>query len=159
MRPVTGEAVRYFTGKPCKRGHIAERYVRDRMCVECHRAAKQKWIKANREKDRARQRAWLALNRERVNEQRKAYRHRELVENAARRAFKLQATPPWVDMEAIKAVYAEAERLTRETGTPHEVDHIIPLQHPMVCGLHVHTNLRAIPASENRAKGNRWEAV
>lgn len=27
---------RYFTGKPCKRGHICDRYVLRRVCVECH---------------------------------------------------------------------------------------------------------------------------
>ena len=28
---------RYFTGKPCKRGHVAERYVSVSQCVECKR--------------------------------------------------------------------------------------------------------------------------
>lgn len=28
---------RYFTGKPCKRGHISVRYVKTRTCVECFR--------------------------------------------------------------------------------------------------------------------------
>lgn len=27
----------YFTGKPCKRGHIANRFISNRRCVECHR--------------------------------------------------------------------------------------------------------------------------
>lgn len=27
---------RYFTGKPCKSGHIAERYTLKGSCVECH---------------------------------------------------------------------------------------------------------------------------
>lgn len=26
---------RYFTGKPCKRGHTAERYVARKGCIEC----------------------------------------------------------------------------------------------------------------------------
>jgi hypothetical protein len=41
-----GEAIerglkRYFTGKPCKRGHIFERHVADKNCIEC-RKEKQK---------------------------------------------------------------------------------------------------------------------
>lgn len=28
---------RYFTGKPCKHGHICERWSRDRSCCECSR--------------------------------------------------------------------------------------------------------------------------
>jgi hypothetical protein len=56
---------------------------------------------------------------------------------AHRRAIRLNATPPWVDRKAILAFYAEARRLTRETGIPHEVDHIHPLQGKNACGLHV----------------------
>lgn len=44
---------------------------------------------------------------------------------------------------------------TKTTGIRWEVDHIVPLVHPQVCGLHVETNLRVIPAIENRRKGNR----
>ncbi|PFH12913.1 hypothetical protein [Burkholderia sp. JKS000303] len=69
---------------------------------------------------------------------------------------RIVATPPWADMRAIRTVYDEAARLTFETGVFHEVDHIVPLNHPRVCGLHVHWNLRAIPAGPNNAKGNTW---
>ena len=27
---------RYFTGKPCKNGHISERFTANRECVACH---------------------------------------------------------------------------------------------------------------------------
>lgn len=32
---------RYYTGKPCKAGHVAERYVSNRNCVKCD--AKKSW--------------------------------------------------------------------------------------------------------------------
>lgn len=67
-----------------------------------------------------------------------------------------QATPSWADKAAIRAVYAEAARLERETGARYEVDHIVPIKHPDVCGLHVSWNLRAVPWLENRAKANRF---
>ncbi|WP_158683458.1 hypothetical protein [Burkholderia sp. BE12] len=67
---------------------------------------------------------------------------------------RIVATPPWANMREIRAVYDEAARLTFETGIEHNVDHIVPLNHPRVCGLHVAANLRAIPAVPNFAKGN-----
>ena len=33
----------YFTGKPCKHGHLAERVVYNSTCVECARAALKKY--------------------------------------------------------------------------------------------------------------------
>ncbi len=72
-----------------------------------------------------------------------------------RRATVLQATPPWVDHSALASFYIEADRMTRETGVPHEVDHIIPLQGREVRGLHVPWNMQVIPRSENRSKSNK----
>ncbi|MBP2498421.1 hypothetical protein ABID82_005107 [Methylobacterium sp. PvP062] len=66
-----------------------------------------------------------------------------------------QATPPWADRKAIEAVYAEARRMTDVTGIPHEVDHIEPLQHELLCGLHVPWNLQVKTRDANRRKGNR----
>lgn len=64
---------------------------------------------------------------------------------------------PWANQEAIAAIYADARRLTAETGIPHHVDHEIPLLGTFVSGLHVETNLRALPARENILKSNRFE--
>ena len=77
---------------------------------------------------------------------------------AKRRAARLQRTPPWVDFAAIRALHAEAHRLTEATGTPHHVDHAIPLQGERVSGLHVHTNMQILTASENSRKRNHFEA-
>lgn len=74
---------------------------------------------------------------------------------AKRTARKLQATPSWANEEVIRAIYAEAARLTRETGIRHEVDHIYPLQSDVVCGLHCETNLQILTKVDNIRKGNR----
>lgn len=79
-----------------------------------------------------------------------------LADSAARRAGIERATPRWADRSAIKKVYEECIRLSRETGIRHEVDHIVPLKGKKVSGLHVHWNLRPIPAATNRAKSNRF---
>ena len=67
------------------------------------------------------------------------------------------AAVPWPgEREAIAALRDEARRLTLATGTRHVLDHIVPLCHPYVCGLHVSANLRPIPWAVNAYKSNRW---
>jgi len=62
--------------------------------------------------------------------------------------------PPWVNHELIESLYAIARELT-DRGYPHEVEHIHPIKHPRLCGLHVPWNLRVAPRALNQAKGNR----
>lgn len=76
---------------------------------------------------------------------------------AKRRAAFDQQLPMWADLDAIRAVYQQARNLTQTTGTQHHVDHIIPLNGKLVCGLHVHNNLQVITATENVRKHNRYE--
>lgn len=71
-----------------------------------------------------------------------------------RQSIAALAKPKWRDTKAIKAFYDEAKRLTKETGIVHHVDHYYPLQGIVCCGLHVHHNLRVIPASQNCSKSN-----
>lgn len=66
------------------------------------------------------------------------------------------STPPWVDRAQLRRMKAEAARLTRETGFLHTLDHIVPMNHPLVCGLTVPWNLRIVPSYHNLAKSNKW---
>lgn len=51
---IAAGATRYFTGVPCKRGHVSERYVSQFTCVACKRLNDSKRdLEARREKDRA----------------------------------------------------------------------------------------------------------
>lgn len=63
---------------------------------------------------------------------------------------------PWADLDKINAAYKLAKELTEQTGIPHHVDHIIPLQGKLVSGLHVEYNLAVIPAKDNLIKGNKY---
>ena len=38
---------RYFTGEPCKRGHVAERSVTSAQCRECYKEDKKHYRKTN----------------------------------------------------------------------------------------------------------------
>lgn len=78
-----------------------------------------------------------------------------IARNAKRRAAKLQATPQWVELEEIRTIYEASARLTEKTGIQHNVDHIIPLQSPLVCGLHCLANLQVLTAVANGTKSNK----
>lgn len=49
----------------------------------------------------------------------------------------------------IRAIYAACP-------TGYHVDHIIPLNSELVCGLHVPQNLQYLPAKDNERKGNKF---
>ena len=66
-----------------------------------------------------------------------------------------QAAVQWADIEKILLFYVERDLKTEETGILHQVDHIVPIKNPTVCGLHNEFNLQVIPKLENLSKGNR----
>jgi len=105
-------------------------------------------------------RRYYLANKKRLSEQKKIYRAEnpeiKRVSNAKRHAVKLRAQPFWADELAIREVYVECERLNKQTGINHHVDHIVPLQGKTVCGLHVHNNLQVLRDVENLSKLNRF---
>ena len=76
---------------------------------------------------------------------------------AARRSRKRNAFPAWANKEAIRQFYEIARKLTDGTGESWHVDHIVPLKNDLVCGLHVHNNLRVIRGADNLRKHNRFD--
>jgi 5-methylcytosine-specific restriction endonuclease McrA len=158
--------------KPCKA--LAAATYRSQNLAEC-RSRSLAWHNANRKRSIANTTTWQAANAETVAASRMAYRlsrrdelsaawrkwrdgNRDIVRSlkAQRRAALKSATVGWADQKAIRSIYQQALRLSMDTGVEHQVDHVIPLQHPLVCGLHVETNLRPIPKAENLKKKNWW---
>lgn len=122
------------------------RYARNR---EKQLAAAAIYYQKNKEKVIATSKAWRAANP-------LAVRALGAYLTAKRREVERRATPCWADMNAILQVYKQAATLSKQTGIPHDVDHIVPLQARNASGLHVHWNLQAIPASVNRSKQNKF---
>lgn len=71
---------------------------------------------------------------------------------ARRRCRMRDAFDENANQKKINEMYCEAKRLTKETGIPHEVDHIIPISKG---GKHHEDNLQIITMSENRKKSNK----
>lgn len=83
----------------------------------------------------------------------------EWLKKHKRRQYVRQAVlscPLWVTKEQLKAVVRERNRMTKLTGVEHVVDHIIPLNHPRICGLTVPENLQVVPRKTNAHKGGGW---
>jgi hypothetical protein len=168
--------VRYFTGKPCKHGHIDERLVSNGTCCECNRLHVSKWQKENPQKalknyriwqaknpsmDIIRSRTWYKNNKNRAANARKAYLDANPGLRAAlsskARADKLQRTPKWLTQDHkthIKSHYELAKFCAKELGGEWHVDHIVPLRGDTVSGLHVPWNLQVLPKIDNLKKGN-----
>lgn len=70
------------------------------------------------------------------------YVHRRLLKVAL-------ATPKWVNIEEIATFYEN-----RPKGS--NVDHIIPINHKLVCGLNVPWNLQYLSQKENNFKRNKF---
>ena len=68
-----------------------------------------------------------------------------------------RALPPWATHAQCNQFWVLSQRVTAETGVQQSVDHIVPLQHPLVCGLHCPANLRVLPLVDNlRKSNNHW---
>lgn len=120
------------------------------------------YFKNNTQKVNERVKLWVLANPEKMKAAIKARFDKDpqkFIDRAAHyaakyRAAKLQATPPWADLEKIKSIYIESSQKTRITGQQYSVDHVVPLRGKTVCGLHVHYNLRIILLVENQQKFN-----
>lgn len=178
---VTG-AKYYFTGEPCKHGHVAPRKTKG-ACVECLKVeweqgnikraeyfkqynqsdagkeSKREYYERNRETVIARAAA-RPLSEKRVGQ--RAWKERNLLwvraDTKNRRRKHRQATPPWLtraQKSEMRELYKIAITMTKTTGEKYVVDHIVPLRSELVCGLHVPWNLRVITQEENLKKSNQ----
>lgn len=172
----------YFTGEPCKYGHVAPRKTKG-SCLECLRV---EWQQAavkraeyfkqynQREDVKDTKHSWYQNNKAKViaaaqtrpAEQLRAYRNAWKENNKtqiradtkARRRKHREATPKWLSRKQrseIRQLYQIAITMTQTTGEQYVVDHIVPLRSDEVCGLHVPWNLRVITQEENLKKSNK----
>ena len=150
----------YFTGKPCKRGHLANRLLSDRSCMECNKEKRARYYKENPEKFKQLRREAYAANPNKEREVAKL-RSREWRKlnpghrNALKSKYladRAQRIPTWADTSELVAFYKNCPK-------GYHVDHVYPLRGKYVSGLHVIGNLQYLPAVENMRKNNRYTPV
>ena len=119
-------------------------------CKECERAHKFKYYHENKE----------TLKQKFKDYYKTQDKTKYAIKRALRRAALEQATPEWANLQYIEDLYAnaaEANELFKDIGIKFHVDHIVPLNSPVVCGLHVEDNLQILTAEENLAKSNKFD--
>ena len=120
---------------------------------EKRNAWQREYDKKRPEKMRAHNRKWREKNGKDYHSQWRAKNEGKVAfYTARRRSRKRYATPSWLtdsDWQKIDAIYAEAAK----SGM--DVDHIIPIQGKLVCGLHVPWNLQLLTPTENKMKSSR----
>lgn len=142
----------FFTGRKCRHGHIAQRYVAQGLCVQCARAAADKqrrddpighaaqldaWRKANKGKVNAWARAWADANPDARKAYEKAYRvankdkltARTMAWRAANRERWDEAARVWheANRPRVRTIWRNRRARVRNANGKHTVDQILDL--------------------------------
>lgn len=162
-------AVRYFTGVPCKNGHVAERQTSNRGCVVCLHERSRAYLAANYDRVHALQldsqrvrravdpakhiaevRAWQIANpdkRRTTHRKWKAANPDKVRADRSARRGKVRGQMCGCCTAADFAIVYEAARLT---GT--EVDHVIPIA---LGGLHCTMNMQLLTPEAHLEKSRK----
>ena len=150
----------YFTGIPCKNGHICERYTLSKTCVTCGRETSKRWRTnpENRDHYNLYQQSYSGHNLHFIRKYLKDPKEIWFDKTYRTRKALKDATPDWADYAGIRRMYEECVRLSDQMGLEFEVDHVIPIHNRKVCGLHLPENLKVVSHSLNTIKANKFNA-
>lgn len=128
--------IKTYIGKVCgKHPELKGLRAKNRQCRQCFLDSKKRCSKKGRNRDK----------------------YESMMYSRLRKQNMLKTIPAWADKAKTSAIYA-----ARKEGE--QVDHVIPLKgicpltrKHVVCGLHVHTNLRIVSAKDNNSKWAWWD--
>src|SRR5579859_5390600 len=168
---------RYYTGVACKRGHISERQVASRDCVECalenqragwplrrekKLAQHKEWLARNPgyrraywEANKEQQKAWQDANRDLCNASTKRWREKNLEscrsKQRVRRTMRRAAEGKFTAADIARLLRAQKCKCAycRTTLDRYHVDHILPVK---LGGTHWPENLQLLCPTCNRRK-------
>jgi len=147
---------RYFTGKPCKHGHVTVRHITTGGCLECLRVNKQAYDQTEKGKaaNRENQRRYQKTEKGRQCDKRKYQRKPERSLPAIISIKYPNAVIPVTNQEQrrIACVYKAAQVLRERTGQRWDVDQCYPLS---LGGVHHPDNLMVLPECLNRQKHSK----
>jgi hypothetical protein len=102
-------------------------------CLSCHEKAKTTWLIANPGKEPD---------------------TKHIITRVDRKQRKIDATPKMFTRAKQKQIKQDIRELSIVTGIKFSIDHIIPLIHPLVCGLNNEANIQILTSVENNRKAN-----
>ena len=116
----------YNTGKPCKHGHLSDRYTNTAICLACVKLAGvdryknnreaqyafwRKWYEANKDIHAARVKRWQTANKDKVREDANAWRKANPEKVKATRLRYIQKHPDAYTARAVASVARRAKRV------------------------------------------------
>jgi len=159
-----------YSCKPCmktykRKNHLANREKRNAQSKASHQRRMQNpeyRAKHNGANSTKQFLSWYHRNKDKARAIRDRYRAKpetkimRAAHTRNRQAQLISAQPKWANTKYIALFYRFAKLEQERTGKKVEVDHIVPLQHSRVCGLHCEHNLQLLTARANKIKNNTF---
>lgn len=149
---------------------------------ESNKLSVENWRNNNLDRVKIKRQEYLTNNRELLAEKSRIYRknnpekwretkHQSTLKNkhkykakinAASRSYKIkkrQSSKYLTELlkSEITTIYENCANMTKELNIEYQVDHIIPINNELVCGLHVPWNLQILTKDENLFKTNKFD--
>lgn len=153
--------LRYFTGKPCLRGHMAERAVSHRGCLQCHaddqfiRQAKNPEHQRAIDKKSRENRPWNSLRHTKSHHSTEEWKRKleyHSVKSHERRNYSIGTLSIDIRSKLFKLQNGLCNGCACDLVPGFHLDHIVPLVRG---GLNVNSNVQLLCPTCNLSKGSK----